>query len=272
MNPLLTGAEIPWATMATVFSASILGSLHCVGMCGPFVAVYSAAASSPEGRGDASSPDRWVEGVPSAGRRAGRCGGAPVGANVLHHAAYHGGRAVTYVTLGALAGAAGRAIDWAGQAAGWVHAAAVLCGGLVVLWGLSSLFPLFRVRSPLRGLLAPQLVQLRAKPRAVRASLLGVFTPLLPCGWLYAFVITAAGTGHALAGALVMSAFWSGTVPALLGAGVIFGRMGRAIRARLPLLTGVALIVVGLTGVVSRALLPAPGSNVAHSDLPPPCH
>jgi sulfite exporter TauE/SafE len=30
----------------------------------------------------------------------------------------------------------------------------------------------------------------------VRAAILGLGSALLPCGWLYAFVVTAAGTGR----------------------------------------------------------------------------
>ena len=32
--------------LLTVFAASLVGSLHCVGMCGPFVAFYSGSDGS----------------------------------------------------------------------------------------------------------------------------------------------------------------------------------------------------------------------------------
>ncbi|HXS19435.1 MAG TPA: sulfite exporter TauE/SafE family protein, partial [Polyangiaceae bacterium] len=92
----------------------------------------------------------------------------------------------------------------------------------------------------------------------VRASLLGTLTPLLPCGWFYAFALTAAGTARASHGALVMTVFWLGTVPALLGMGWIMSRWGGWLRTRLPLLTGALLIVIGLLGVVTRVHLPSP--------------
>ncbi|MBE7450024.1 MAG: sulfite exporter TauE/SafE family protein [Kofleriaceae bacterium] len=42
-----------------------------------------------------------------------------------------------------------------------------------------------------------------------RAALLGLLSAALPCGWLWAFVVVAAGTGSPVGGALVMTAFWA---------------------------------------------------------------
>ena len=53
----------------------------------------------------------------------------------------------------------------------------------------------------------------RERPPVARALLLGLFSTLLPCGWLYAFAVLAAGTGGPWTGMLVMAAFWAGTVP-----------------------------------------------------------
>lgn len=241
---------VPLTTMAVVFATSLLGSLHCAGMCGPFVAVYSAGSALRVGRSSVSGRlEKWVP-----------------------HAAYHFGRAFTYVGMGALGGAAGAAIDWAGTAAGVAHVAAVVCGVVVMAWGLSVLFPRLRISSPLDGLLQRKLIVLRTRPPVARASLLGVFTPLLPCGWLYSFVVAAAGTGHALSGGLVMAAFWAGTLPALLFAGAVFSRVGTALRAKLPVITGIALIVVGMTGVLSRGALWLPASPHDAPSGQAPCH
>ena len=109
-----------------------------------------------------------------------------------------------------------------------------------------------------------------------RASLLGTLTPLLPCGWFYAFALTAAGTARAAHGALVMTVFWLGTVPALLGVGWIMGRCGGWLRQRLPVLTGTLLIVIGLLGVITRVERPLPSASPDASTLPtlekPACH
>lgn len=224
--------------LGAVLSASLVGSIHCAGMCGPFVAVYSA-----------SGP----------GREPGRRG------NQLSHLAYHGFRGAGYVLLGALGGAFGRAMDWAGQNAGVAHFAALFCSILVLLWGASVLFPTLRIRSPVARFFGPKLIRLGTKPRVFRASVLGALTPLLPCGWLYAFVVTAAGTGSVISGAVLMGTFWLGTVPALLGMGALLSRLGERLRARVPVLTGVALIVIGGLGVFQRVSMIENGSDREHS-------
>lgn len=214
--------------LGAVLSASLVGSIHCAGMCGPFVAVYSASGPGTE-----------------PGRR-----GA-----VLSHIAYHGVRGASYVMLGGIGGAAGKAMNFAGEAAGVVQFAALFCSILVFLWGASVLFPALRIRSPVARFFGPKLSQLGAKPRVFRASLLGALTPFLPCGWLYAFVVAAAGTGSVLGGALLMGTFWLGTVPALLGMGAIFAHLGEHLRARIPVFTGVALILIGALGVLQRVAM-----------------
>jgi len=54
---------------------------------------------------------------------------------------------------------------------------------------------------------------------------LGFFSFLLPCGWLWTFVVSAAATRSAYAGALVMFIFWCSTVPALTTAQIVIKKM-----------------------------------------------
>jgi uncharacterized protein len=107
---------------------------------------------------------------------------------------------------------------------------------------------------------------------------LGLATTLLPCGWLYAFAVVAAGTGQALGGAAVMAAFWAGTVPALALVGVGIAGLGARVRRHVPVLTSLALLCVGLVAVFGRMNVPAlalDGASTlsAASALPsePPC-
>ena len=69
---------------------------------------------------------------------------------------------------------------------------------------------------------------------------------LLPCGWLWVYVATAAGTGSVTSALLVMSAFWLSTVPMMAasrtrGAGAL-----GPLRRHLPDLHAVTLVVLGL--------------------------
>ena len=214
-----------------IFLASLLGSLHCAGMCGAFIAV------AVDDRGN------W--------RR-----------HTLLQAAYHGGRLISYVCLGIAAGAAGRLLNIGGALAGIRSAAAVLAGITVILFAAITLLRQAGVRWPLRA--APAWLSKISSP-IYRAAMdrppidprlmIGLCTTLLPCGWLYAFVVTAAGTGSPSSAAVTMSAFWLGTLPALvtIGAGVrsILGPLQR----RLPVATAIALLAAGLYTIAGRARL-----------------
>lgn len=225
-------------SLVPVVVASLVGSLHCVGMCGGLVGLYATADS-------AHGAPRWTP-----------------------HAAYHLSRLVSYSLLGALAGSLGSALDRFGAPTGFADLGLALASVTLLLWGLPSLL----ARRPGAALIRlsrvarrrPRLVQrlqcllvtladrLRRRPAIWRASALGVSSAMLPCGWLYAFVVLAAGTGSWTAGAGLLAAFWAGTVPALLGLGVGLRRLSEPLRARLPRLSAVLVLVVCAFNIMSR--------------------
>jgi sulfite exporter TauE/SafE len=209
-----------------ILVASLLGSPHCAGMCGGFVAFYT---------GQSTDGPTWPA-----------------------HFAYNAGRFLSYVTLGAIAGALGAGINQIGAAAGIARAAAIGAGLLMVGWGIATLLISRGVRVPLvsgrlLGRVSQHLIgRLGGHPPAARALLLGLFTTLLPCGWLYAFVATAAGTGSVAGGSLAMAAFWLGTVPMMAGLGLAGQRIFGPLRRHLPAITAAALVIIGLLMVTGR--------------------
>jgi sulfite exporter TauE/SafE len=90
------------------------------------------------------------------------------------------------------------------------------------------------------------------KPLA-RAFAIGALTSLMPCGWLYTFAITAAGTGHPLWGMLLMSAFWAGTVPIIAAIMLGVDRIGSRIQKQLPPIMASLVISLGLFTIAFRA-------------------
>jgi uncharacterized protein len=222
------------ALLGAVFVASVLGSLHCAAMCGPLVAIH------------------------------GRAG-------LRHGAAFHHlGRLVGYAALGALAGAVGSAVDLAGRALALQRVAMVVAGGVVLAAGLVALAKALgwrRDRPATRGAFDVAVGRLRRVPPRRRAVVFGALTALLPCGWLWAFVVTAAGTGHVAAGAAVMTVFWAGTLPLLVGATVLFAPLVGRLRERVPVLTAIVLLALGVAALVHRVPLLAPAG-----DDVPACH
>ena len=183
-----------------------LGSLHCLGMCGPLVMAYSLHIC----RGDPEEPQGMQ---------------APWRKGILHHLAFHSGRVLTYGFLGALA--AGLAhMAGLNQLFSGLRSGLTLAGGiLMVLFGLvlfrvipSSLFALPSFGSASwPGRVFSRLLGARTVTSKV---LLGLAAGFLPCMLSWAMVVKAATTQNILAGFFTMVFFGVGTVPALFLTGL----------------------------------------------------
>jgi len=222
------------ALLSAILLASLLGSTHCAGMCGAFVAF----AVSP---GTGAAPSRLALNV-----------------------SYNLGRLATYLTLGTLAGTLGAAIDLGGSIVGVQRAAGVLAGFIMAVAGLSALvraasMPIPRLPVPAALIRLSSAAHSRVfdLPPLARAAAVGTLTTLLPCGWLYAFVIAAAGTGSSLGGAGAMLAFWVGTLPILAAIGLGAQALTGSLRPHLPVLTSLLLVGAGAWSMFGRVPLTA---------------
>ncbi|HEX6313520.1 MAG TPA: sulfite exporter TauE/SafE family protein [Gemmatimonadaceae bacterium] len=224
-----------------IFLASLAGSPHCAAMCGPFLAFAAAGA-------DPSSPKGGIVG------------------------AYQLGRAVSYLTLGAMAGALGAGVERLGAVAGVSRLAAIVAGMAMIAWGVDTILVTRGYRSRLH---APATLQhalsrvtsrLTRLPGVGRSAVIGAATALLPCGFLYAFVAAAGGMGSPVRGMLVMSVFWAGTLPVMTTLGLGVQRLAGPLRRSLPVVTASVVVAIGLLTIAGR-LRPSlgPGSASAHS-------
>jgi sulfite exporter TauE/SafE len=221
-----------------IFVASLVGSPHCAAMCGPFLA-FAAAGS------DARSP-RWIA-----------------------TGSYHGGRLVSYVGLGIVAGSLGAGVERLGGLAGVSRAAAIVAGMLMVAWGADTILALRGHRSrfhpppALQRALGSVTRRVTGLPGTTRAFVTGAATALLPCGWLYAFVAAAGGTGSPARAALVMLFFWTGTLPVMAALGLGLQRLSGPLRKSLPLVTASVVVAIGLLTIAGR-LRPTIATNTTH--------
>lgn len=249
-----TGVEL-----TAIVIASVAGSLHCAAMCGGF-----AVAAG---------------GVPDPARP---------GAAVVRQVAYACGRLLGYASLGAVAGLVGAQLALAGETlAGVQNAAAILTGVVLVVAGGLALAGR-RLFSP--PSISGDLVELGEGPprgwrgalRRVRARLgraglrgdlwgagvLGLCSALLPCGWLWAFIALAMGSGGAAMGVTVMAAFWLGTVPALAGVAWLTSGLGRTLSPHAPRIVAALMIALGLWSLLGRVAMPGAVDALGGA----PCH
>jgi uncharacterized protein len=177
--------------------------------------------------------------------------------------------------LGLIAGVIGIGLQNTGALVGIQRAAARLAGGTMLIVGLVSLLHLLGGQQ--HRVLLPKRLQTwmhqghlwaRKQPPMKRAAVVGVLTSLLPCGWLYAFLLAAAATASAWQGALVMATFALGAVPALavvsLGTDTIFKRFGKAI----PILSAVLVTAIGAYTLTRRASLDVVAQGPSKAGLP----
>jgi len=236
----MPGAGLPALALALFLAGLAGGFTHCAGMCGPFVAAQ-VAAGIHGARGDFSEWSRLK------------------GALLVP---YHLGRFTTYVALGALSGLAAQSLR---QTGAFHYVAAALLGLAALAFAVQALGrgAAFLPRLPGAKLAArfSDALAAAAKPllsgdgRISTHYALGVVLGFLPCGLLYGALAAAAATGDAGAGALVMASFTLGTVPALVGVGMIGDFLLRRSRAAGAIFAGLLLINAGLLFLLAlRAL------------------
>lgn len=225
-----------------VLVASLLGSVHCAAMCGAFTCFYSQSSSGSPGQ-------------------------------LKGHAAYNLGRLLAYLVLGLAAGMLGVGLGQVGLLAGVTRLAPIIAASMMIAWGLHALLLARGVKVPSptppaawRGLMSRGIASVHDRPPVVRAAVTGLATGLLPCGWLHLFVLTAAGTGSPLRGAVLMAVFWLGTLPMMLSVGFGLQRLVGPLRARLPEVAAVLVVMLG--GLSLAAHLGAPGTTWLHRLTP----
>jgi sulfite exporter TauE/SafE len=240
MDPMLIA-------VGSVLLASVLGSLHCAGMCGGLM-LFAIGA---DGQANARTKARLQLG-------------------------YHGGRMITYMILGVVAGSIGAALDLTGGFVGVQRIAAVLAGSMMIMFGVVTILRLRGMK--IKRLKIPAAIQRfveRMQKAAFgltpmrRAVSIGLLTTLLPCGWLYLFAFVAAGTAHPLWGGLTMLAFWVGTLPVMVSLGTGMQMLSGPLHARMPMITAVLIVSIGVytafgrfnAPVMSREAIGAPAAG-----------
>jgi len=172
------------------FITGLLGTGHCIGMCGGLVSALSLS--------DAGQKGGW-----------------------LFHLLYNAGRIATYTFIGAVVGWLGSALAYTDQFKVVTRSLLVGSDIFIILVGLGTagLFSWLNASKldfpgPMRFMTAAT-PRLRRLPPALAALPLGLLFGFIPCGYLYAVAITAAQSASIITGALMLLAFGIGTAPSL---------------------------------------------------------
>lgn len=194
----------------SVLVSSFLGSLHCMGMCGPIVIALNQ--------------------------------------NSAQSLLYHFGRLCGYLFLGGIVYWVGR--EFLGFFPHSLAAliAPLFLGFVFILIGVFLLnkrrFHLGlpeKISAPLNKLIATQ----TKNKTTLLFFLIGFCSILLPCGWVYGFALSAASSESLQLSMLIMFMFWLGTVPALFFSPAVFQELLKPLKEKSPVISGSVLIVCG---------------------------
>ncbi|EEO26275.1 sulfite exporter TauE/SafE family protein [Helicobacter winghamensis] len=181
-----------------LFMIAFLGGFgHCIGMCGGIVLAYSGKLT-----------DNTI---------------THKGQLIAYHMLYSFGRITTYVILGAIVGALGSMFGVNGTLRGALF---VFAGIAMVLAGLSlfgKISFLTRLEYSIQNSkwYQSKFQQALSLKSPLSLYLLGSLNGLLPCGFVYAFLFSAAGFASIPKAMLIMLVFGLGTLPSLFLFGLL---------------------------------------------------
>ena len=205
-------------TAVAILLSSFLGSLHCTAMCGPIAGnLYQRKKIG------------W----------------------------YHIGRLISYCGLGALSGQLGQ--FFLASEFIFLRIIAVITMALVlIISGVNQFFPtLMHSNSELRRFV--NFFRLMTKKIHVfqfqwPALIIGLLTIMLPCGWLYTYVIAASATQSPYAGAMVMILFWLGGLPAVSAVPMMLEKTMNLNLIDRRKIAGAILIISGVYSIIAYYL------------------
>jgi uncharacterized protein len=213
-------------TLLSAFLVGLIGSTHCIGMCGGIASAITVR----------SIPIRVVNQPQST---------------LWTLLAYNAGRIVSYAAAGAILGLLSAGAFQFAEPAQALSFARAITAVFTIGLGLyvSGWWPQFGVLEKLGGKLwttiEPFGRRLLPVDHPAKALLFGVVWGWLPCGLVYTALVWSLASGSATQGAALMAAFGVGTLPMLLMTGTAarwLADMGR----RLWLRRAAGIVLIGL--------------------------
>lgn len=208
------------------FILGLLGSMHCIGMCGPI------ALALPLDRSSKST--------------------AALGAS-----AYNVGRIFTYASMGLLFGAIGQVFlvvglqQWISIAAG-----AMLLIYVIIAYGLKK--PMFSKWNLGLGRLKGAMMKQFKKGSTSSLFSIGVLNGLLPCGFVYFALVGAIAASSPVEGAAYMALFGLGTAPALFAMNLFGSQLLSRFRINVNTLIPYVLVIFGVLFILRGMSLGIP--------------
>jgi len=205
--------------LLTGFLVGLMGSFHCIGMCGPIAIALPKTKNL-----------------------------------VLSRLLYNFGRVITYSLLGLLFGLLGARLEMFGLQ----QIISISLGVLIILSVLTPAVYRIKITNSLGlykpiGMLKMYFSKMFKSHTNTSMLTIGILNGLLPCGFVYIGITGAIAAGDTLNGMLFMTMFGLGTLPVMLGASLIGSAININLRQKLtrllPALSVVLAIIFILRGL-----------------------
>ena len=198
------------------FMAGVLGSGHCLGMCGALVSGYFMNSSATR--------------------------------SYLPYFMYQVARISVYTLVGCIAAALGFVLVSSGMFGKVQSILQMFIGAVVIILALGILgwIPLQgSVRLIPMKLLRKGYAQSRTRGPLLGAMMAGLLNGLMPCPLTFAMAVNATSAASISEGGLLMLAFGAGTLPTMLFVSVAFGKMNAHFRGLMLKFAALIMIVMG---------------------------
>ena len=234
-----------YSVISASFMLGLLGSMHCVGMCGSIVGLMTHAARQQ----NASTWLRYVK-IPC----------------------YHIGRILSYSLAGFIAGSIGSTLIGRIGMDRAHTIAQLLSGVFMLLLGLSlgGFFNGLAVLDPIGNKLWKLLAPLAKRSFTLKSPLSALFAGAvwgwLPCGLVYTALMLSLPSHCPTQGALAMASFGIGTLPLLWVVGHLSGR-AFSIAQHTLLRRVIGLIIVGFAILTFTGLAIGTSHHSSHQEI-----
>jgi len=223
----------------TPLTIGLIGSFHCIGMCGPIVVALPLKKHN-------------------------------LLSKITGAILYNSGRVFTYSVIGILFGLLGRGI----HLAGFQQWTSILLGIVMII---TVLFPYFfrekiTIGSLFSGFASRLIVRLKRlfTDRSYSSLLMiGILNGLLPCGLVYVAVAGAINSGTVVSGAFFMMFFGIGTIPLLLVAILAGNLIGYQVRSKMLKIVPYFVFMLGVLFILRGMSLGIPYVSPTSEKLAP---
>lgn len=207
----------------TGFVIGLLGSVHCIGMCGPIVLALPSTSNS-----------NWVV--------------------LLTRLLYNFGRVLTYAFLGAVFGLFGSRLNLIGLQ----QNASILIGVIILIAVLmpakyKNYLTKTKIYQSFNSIIRSSFARLMSRKANSSFLLFGIVNGFLPCGFVYVAIGGAVATESVLSGTLFMALFGLGTLPIMLAASILGKHINASLRSKInrimPVLAVILAIIFILRGL-----------------------